>query len=218
MADSSTVNNEENFSIQTMLVAYFGLYSFGYQYLVKQLQTHKKEVLSLYEVIGVIEVCISEASYRKSLSYYCHPTFTSENDINFVDTVHPLLEDPIPNSHNISNKIILTGTNASGKSTFSRALALNTIIGQQINTCLAKSFTYKRCYVYTSMNLKDDLLQGNRFFVSEVKSLKKLIDRIDIHEYSMIFLDELFKGTNTTERIAASLAILQYLYHKNVFV
>lgn len=205
-------------SIVTIINAYFGLYGFAYQALVRLFDRNKEQALDLYDVIGYIELCISTASYRVSVDYYCKPVFTEDTAIDFEKIVHPLLKQPVPNSCKISNKIMITGSNASGKSTFAKTLAVNAIMGQLFNTCLANKFVYKPCTVLTSMNIQDDITVGDSFYVAEVKSLKRLMDEASAPGYPMLFMDEIFKGTNVVERIAAASVILKRLAVDNCFI
>lgn len=204
--------------LMVLVSAYFGLYAFCFRFFVSLFTKYRKEVLQLYETIGFIELAISVASYRNTLDYYCHPTFTEDTELVFCEIVHPLLKHPVSNSHTIKNKVLITGSNASGKSTFSKTIAVNVILGQTINTCLAKSFQFQACSVFTSMNLKDDILTGDSFYVAEVKSLKRLLEEADKPPYTMLFLDELFKGTNVVERIASASVILKKLAENNCFI
>lgn len=205
-------------SLMMIITSYFGLYGLAYHAMVRMFQKHRTEALALYKGIGFIELCISTASYRKSLDFYCTPSFSDENKVCFEGIVHPLLKTPVPNTHDIGNKVLITGSNASGKSTFARTLAVNTILGQLLNTCLAKKYTLRRCTVYTSMNLKDDITTGDSFYVAEVKSLKRLLEVAVSAEYPMLFLDEIFKGTNMVERIAAASIILERFAGADCFI
>ena len=67
--------------------------------------------------------------------------------------------------------------------------------------------------VYTSMANADDVLSGDSYFMAELKSIRRLFD-IETHMPVYCFIDEIFKGTNTTERIAASESVLSYLNHQ----
>lgn len=201
-----------------LIVAYFGLYAVVYRMLVGLFTKNRKQTLALYEAVGYIELCISIASYRASLPYYCTPSFCEGSGVEFEDMVHPLLKKPVPNSHVTGNKLLITGSNTSGKSTFARTLAVNTVLGQLINTCLAVKFIFRPSVVYTSMNLKDDILAGDSFYVAEVKSLKRLMNEAAAPEYSMLFLDEIFKGTNRVERISAASVVLKDLAAQDCFV
>lgn len=118
----------------------------------------------------------------------------------------------------MGNKVLITGSNASGKSTFARTLAINAIFGQLFNTCLAKSFSFKPCAVYSSMNLKDDIVTGDSFYMAEIKSLKRLLKIAESKEYAMIFMDEMFKGTNMIERISAASIILKKFADLDCFI
>lgn len=196
-------------SLMMILVSYFCLYGYGYYVMIQLFKKYRNEAIELYETIGYIELCISIASYRESLTYYCQPSLSKTNQVEFEEIIHPLLKDPVPNAHVIGNKILVTGSNASGKSTFARTLAVNVILGQLFNTCLAKSFRFKSCDVYSSMNLKDDIISGDSFYMAEIKSLKRLLKIAESSKYAMIFMDEMFKGTNVVERIAAASIILR---------
>lgn len=205
-------------SLMMIITSYFSLYGYAYCAMVRMFQKYRKEALKLYETIGYIELCISTASYRESLPYYCQPTFNNDSKVYFEEIIHPLLREPVPNSRSIGNKILITGSNASGKSTFARTLAINTIFGQLFNMCLAKSYTFKPCHVYSSMNLKDDIVTGDSFYMAEIKSLKRLIKIAESPEYAMIFMDEMFKGTNMIERIAAASIILKKFAGLDCFI
>ena len=91
-----------------------------------------------------------------------------------------------------------------------KAVALNLILAQSIQTATAHSFIYQPGYVMTSMANADDVLSGDSYFMSELKSIRRLFNT---HQCNKIycFIDEIFKGTNTTERIAASESVLSYL-------
>jgi DNA mismatch repair ATPase MutS len=128
---------------------------------------------------------------------------------------HPLIDDAVTNSLEIKRNIILTGSNASGKSTFVKAVAINAILGQSIFTCTGKRVVLPDTGVRTSMAVRDDVLSGESYFMREIKYLKRMIKE-SIGERPMIFcIDEILRGTNTAERIAASISILDYLADKN---
>lgn len=205
-------------SLMMIITSYFSLYGYAYFIMVKLFQKYRSEALKLYETIGYIELCISIASYRESLPYYCLPNFNDNDKVTFEEIVHPLLKEPIPNTRSMGNKVLITGSNASGKSTFARTLAINAIFGQLFNTCLAKSFSFKPCAVYSSMNLKDDIVTGDSFYMAEIKSLKRLLKIAESKEYAMIFMDEMFKGTNMIERISAASIILKKFADLDCFI
>jgi DNA mismatch repair ATPase MutS len=148
------------------------------------------------------------------LSNFCIPEFKEDNSIEFDGIYHPLLEKAVLNNGKISRNSIVTGPNASGKSTFIKALAVNSILAQTINTCTASKYCINRSLVMTSMAVRDSLIQGDSYFITEIKSLKRVLDKMDKIPVTC-FIDEILRGTNTIERIAASSCILRHLSEKD---
>ena len=180
---------------------------------------YQEEVMTCYDYISILDNHYSIAMYQHTLTHYCYPKINNNiNGLQMKSIIHPLLdeENAIANTIDISNHILLTGSNASGKSTFMKAVALNLILAQSIQTATAHSFIYQPGYVMTSMANADDVLSGDSYFMSELKSIRRLFNT---HQCNKIycFIDEIFKGTNTTERIAASESVLSYLDNQKAY-
>ncbi len=171
---------------------------------------HVKELDALYRSIGRLDVLVSTLSFRKSLPNYCLPHFRQQTSVSAEDIVHPLLQNGVANNIRFCRGVLLTGSNASGKSTFIKALAINAIMAQSINTCTAASFALPRARVISSMALRDNLSDGESYFVVEVKSFRRILQAVN-HSPCLCFVDEILRGTNTIERIAASTAVLKSL-------
>jgi len=172
---------------------------------------HQEELLQCYDYISTLDNHYSLVMYRRTLHTYCEPSIIKDKQqITFSNLLHPLLTEAVPNSLNIKHNILLTGSNASGKSTFMKAAATNLILAQTLNTATAEAFSYKPGLVYTSMANTDDILSGDSYFMTELKSIRRLFN-IKNNQLVYCFIDEIFKGTNTTERIAASESVLNYL-------
>lgn len=125
---------------------------------------------------------------------------------------HPLLEQPVKNSISAKRGVLLTGSNASGKSTFLKTAALNVILAQTIHTCMADAYRAPLFYVYSSMTLRDDIEGGESYYIVEIKALKRILDAAAAGKRPVLcFVDEVLRGTNTVERIAASTQILKSL-------
>lgn len=180
---------------------------------------YQEEVMACYDYMSILDNHYSIAMYQHTLTHYCYPKIN--NNINGLQTksiIHPLLdeENAIANTIDISNHILLTGSNASGKSTFMKAVALNLILAQSIQTATAHSFIYQPGYVMTSMANADDVLSGDSYFMSELKSIRRLFNTYQCNKI-YCFIDEIFKGTNTTERIAASESVLSFLDNQKAY-
>ena len=121
---------------------------------------------------------IAIASFRKSLPQWCCPSLQSDGAISVEEISHPLMADAIPNDFVLKKGVVLTGANASGKSTFMKAVAINVILAQTINTCVAKNMKMPAIQVMTSMALRDDVLQGESYYMREIKYLKRMLDEL----------------------------------------
>jgi len=183
----------------------------NYNRFMKTIKERSEEFHALYRAFGEIDMSICIASFRQSLPGYALPEFCEDRGIEFEEIYHPLIPAPVANTGIVKNDSIITGSNASGKSTFIKALAINGILAQTINTCAAKRYMARFSLIVTSMVLRDDLAGGESYFIVEIKSLKRILDLV--REYPCTcFIDEILRGTNTVERIAASAAVLEYLH------
>ena len=177
-----------------------------------------EDIKNIYEFIGEVDSCIAIASYRKSLDYCSKPVFRNSagsRPLNFKEIYHPLIEEPISNSCEIQKSILITGSNASGKSTFLKTIAINAIMAQTIYTCLASEYESSFFKIYTSMALRDDIIGNDSYYIVEIKSLKRIMESIDDRIACLCVIDEILRGTNTIERISASSEVLNYLAQRN---
>lgn len=178
---------------------------------VREAGSHMAEFEFLVEEIGRMESAIAVASYRELFPEHAVPTLHEAGEVRFCaeDMYHPLIADPVSNSIDMNRCVLLTGSNASGKSTFLKTAALQAILAQTVHTSLAK--TYEACFfrVFSSMALRDDLVSEESYYMVEIRSLKRILDRMDGDVPVFCCVDEVLRGTNTVERIAASSQILR---------
>ncbi|WP_049283943.1 MutS-related protein [Staphylococcus argenteus] len=183
----------------------------------KSYTTHMKELKNCFDYIAELDNHYSLAMYRRTLDVYTEPRIDeTKNSIEFTELTHPLISDAIANDFSLSQNILLTGSNASGKSTFMKAIAINLILAKTTHTVTATKFVYQPGNVFTSMANADSVLSGDSYFMAELKSIKRIVN-ISGNQNIYCFIDEIFKGTNTTERIAASESVLSFLNQKPNF-
>lgn len=186
---------------------------------LKEMQRKREELEKLTETLGILDAMIAAASYREYLPYYCIPQFTDGRhaaSMDVTDLYHPLIANPVANSIYADGGILVTGSNASGKSTFLKNVAINMILAQSIHTSLSHSYRASMCKVMTSMALHDDLQSGESYYIVEIKSLKRILEESRKEVSVLCIVDEVLRGTNTIERIAASSQVLAYLRNPRV--
>lgn len=180
---------------------------------IKELETKRTSIITLFDYVGNIDSSISIASLRADNLKTCQPVFNSSGKkVSFKNIYHPLIENCVENDLSISNKsILITGSNMSGKSTFLRTFMMNSILAQTIYTCFAEEFTSPILKQYSSIRIDDNLFEGKSYYLQEVNTMASLIAEVNSPNQNLFVLDEVFKGTNTIERISAAKAILSYL-------
>ena len=191
------------------------LFLFG---VLKKLDTKREQIEDVFCFVGEIDSLLSIASLRNGLDKFCLPTIRDTN-ISVSKIYHPLIHDCITNDIDVLDKsILLTGSNMSGKTSFIRAIGINMITGLTINTCFADSITIPRYRIYSAIRISDDLMNDKSYYFEEVLTIKAMIERSANGKHNLFLLDEIFKGTNTIERISAGKAVLSKLSRNNNMV
>lgn len=186
-----------------------------------ELNRHLKDVDVLISQVGAVETAICIGAFRASLKNgWCRPqAFPAASGglfIHMEEGYHPLVEEPVKNSIHARRGVLLTGSNASGKSTFLKTVAINAVMAQTIHTCAADRYEAGFFRIYSSMALRDDIESGESYYIVEIKSLKRILDASRQGPAVLCFVDEVLRGTNTVERIAASTQILKSLAGRNM--
>jgi MutS-like protein len=184
-----------------------------YAFTVEELRRKREKVIALYEGLGYLDAAISIASLRYGYVKYTTPKFYDRVKIGrFRRVYHPLLEQPVANDLLVNSKgILITGSNMSGKSTFIRTVGVNVILAQTIHTCFAEEYVAPFLIVKASMGAADSLIESKSHYFAEVERVRLLVDSVGSGRQCLFLLDEMFRGTNTIERVAAAKAVLEYL-------
>lgn len=178
----------------------------------KHIEKERKSLIAIFEYVGLIDTLLSVSKMREHAPYYCIPNITEgDYQLELQDIYHPLIENCVSNSLSLNDtSYLVLGSNMSGKTSFIRTIGLNVIIAQTLNTSFAKQMSLSKQYVQSVIAVNDNLTAGHSYFLSEVLRVRNVIDNTG-KGANLILLDELFKGTNTIERIAAALAVLKFL-------
>ncbi len=187
--------------------------------LAQNLQDKKAAIRNIFEYVGDIDAAISVASLRAGAAT-CTPRFNAAKKYLSAKAIrHPLIENCVINDISIEGKgILITGSNMSGKTTFLRTLMINSLLAQTIYTCFAGEFVSPFLKPFSSIRIDDSLLEAKSYFLEEVSVVSGLLRESVSGNQNLFVLDEVFKGTNTTERVAAAKAILAYLNSENNIV
>jgi DNA mismatch repair ATPase MutS len=185
--------------------------------LLNSIEKHEHQLKQIATMIGFVDAMISVASYRAQLGSFVEPTFmTSAPFLKIEEARHPLLNEPVPSSISVeSGGVLITGSNMSGKTTFLKTIGVNAVLAQTINTCLAKEYRATFFHVKTLIGRKDNIIEGKSYYLDEINALLRIINALEKDIPCLCLLDEIFRGTNSVERISASAEVLLYLGRQN---
>jgi MutS domain V len=202
-----------NFIKSFFLVELFTFYS-----LINELQNKQSYINKLFSFVGSLDVAISIASLKINKTT-CLPQFIEPSkQLVATNCYHPLIINCTTNSIQVNNKsVLITGSNMAGKTTFLRTILINSILAQTLHICFANEMQLPIVKQFSSIKINDNLLNNASYFFEEVNSMSLLVDATLLHQ-NLFVLDEVFKGTNTVERIAAAKSILSYLNKQNNIV
>ena len=201
---------------------FFHLDLISFDRMLSAAQGEEDTVAELLGLLGGLDAACAAAGFRVSLPAWTAGELREQHlsadkepknaSLRAEGLYHPLLEHPVPNNISANGGNLLTGSNASGKSTFLKSLALAAILGQSLATVPANVYAAPFYRVLTSMALSDNLKGGESYFIVEIRSLKRILDAANAGGAPVLgIVDEVLRGTNTIERIAASSEILRTL-------
>ena len=196
------------FEVGYLLKCYYSLhsvaeYKFGLQYAVS-FEGYRSNLESLSEQVGQGSIHFGAFVNGKTV---------------FKNQHYPTHTDSVLNSVNLKKNLIITGPNASGKTTQLKTTAINIIFSQQFGLGFYKSASLTPyTHIHSYLNIPDTSGRDS-LFQAEARRCKEILDIIDSEEESRHFciFDELFSGTNADEATSASFGFLKYLQkRKNV--
>ncbi|MFX1340557.1 MAG: DNA mismatch repair protein MutS, partial [Promethearchaeota archaeon] len=177
-------------------------------------------ILETARNIAVIDVlaCFAEISEKNN---YCRPIINDENKIIIKEGRHPVVEQInitekfIPNDCYLDPEsdqlLIITGPNMAGKSTYLRQVALICIIAQMGCFVPAKSATLGIIdHIFTRIGASDDLARKLSTFMIEMTETAKILNYAT--PKSLIIIDELGRGTSTSDGQSIAMATLEKLH------
>ncbi|MCX7551072.1 MutS-related protein [Xanthomarina sp. F2636L] len=180
---------------------------------------YKTTVANWFEVVSFFDAYNTLGNYAFNHPDYVFPEIVENSTvIEAVDLGHPLLDKNkrVDSNLDIHNQefFIVTGANMAGKSTFLRTVSLHIVMANAGLPVCAKSSKYAPVKLITSMRTSDSLTDDSSYFFSELTRLKFIVDEISKEPY-FIILDEILKGTNSTDKAIGSRKFVEKLVASN---
>lgn len=195
-----------------LIKAYFVLEPITLFNTLERLEERKAHIEKLYIYVANTDTALSTIAIRNQLPTWCRPHFEDNDSLDIKGIYHPLIEEPVSNNLALAGKsILLTGSNMSGKTTFIRTVGLSALCANAINTCFCETYQAPALHVSSAIRIADDLMSDKSYFQEEMLVVKSMLEESEHGGRRLFLLDELMKGTNALERVAAGKAILDQL-------
>jgi hypothetical protein len=186
----------------------------------RNLRRHRDTLAQVFLEVGSLDAHIAIASWLARIRAHCSPTITAEKTIELTDAFHPLLAAPVANSIALREQsALVVGSNMAGKTTFIKMVGANIILGRTVGVCFAASAVIPGSNVVASIRAEHSIESGKSHFFAELERILSFVQRAERDAQGVFLIDELFRGTNTPERVAAGKAVLESLgAHAQVLV
>ncbi|BDU77452.1 MutS-related protein [Mesoterricola sediminis] len=185
---------------------------------VPALRRDREELLALLEALGSLDAAMGLVRYLDGIPEgHVEPVFTPDREVEIAGAYHPLLSRPVPNDLALRNRsCLITGSNMAGKTTFIKTIGINILLGQTLHFCLARRARLSRLQVQSSIWRSDHLEAGQSYYLAEVDRLREFVEVEPGSPPKVLLIDEIFRGTNTLERLAAATAVLWHLQQQHL--
>lgn len=184
---------------------------FQYAHWLKQYQ---EIVPEWFDVLAKFESLMSLSVLKIDQFDVVLPHIQDQKVLDFEDLRHPLIDPQqvVGNDFSMNEPLcVITGSNMSGKTTFMRSIGLNLVLAYAGGFVFAKSMTCTPMHIMTSMRIKDNVEEGVSTFYGELLRIKAMITFSQKHQPMICLIDEIFKGTNSLDRIAGAKATIEKL-------
>ncbi len=175
---------------------------------------------NLFRIVGRLDAFQGFAIALAGYPSIRVPELKAGRSFSLLDVQHPLVNNPVCNSiEGTGNSLLLTGTNMAGKTTFIKTLAVNLLLAQTLGVCLARKAVLPPARVRTMIAREDIIGSGQSYFYFEASELLRMLqDAEHSGQEHWFVLDEIFRGTNALERVAAGSAVLNHLNNHGLVI
>jgi DNA mismatch repair ATPase MutS len=168
------------------------------------------------DVVKEIEVIVSLGTFAFNNEDLIFPKTNTSRTLHAIGMGHPLIaaSERVVNDVTLNENesiLIITGANMAGKSTFLRTLGVNVVLALAGAPVCANEFDCPLIEIRSGMRTADSLKDHQSYFYAELNRLKSIVDELKTGKHLLILLDEILKGTNSTDKQAGSIALVKQL-------
>ncbi|MDL2211271.1 hypothetical protein LJB88_00125 [Erysipelotrichaceae bacterium OttesenSCG-928-M19] len=169
-------------------------------------QSLGKNINEYLELFYEMEVLLSLGVIEQTKEIVTSSSVTLETKpkLEICQIYHPLIAEDrvIANDFSCTQQTtLITGSNMSGKTTFIRCLGINLVLAYAGASVCATTFKTSYLTIFTSIRVEDNLNDGISTFYAEIQRIKQMIEALNKQQPMLCLIDEIFKGTNSEDRI-----------------
>ena len=163
-------------------------------------------------LLADLEADLALARHVRARARFCWAQEGGARHWSLDAMVHPLLDGAMPLSLRLDGRgVFISGQNAIGKSTLLRGVGLNLISARAFGFCYAQAASVPMLPLYSSMQNEDSLDGGESLYIAELRRARELLALAGSGAPALFLIDEIFRGTNHLESVAAAAAVLHTL-------
>ncbi len=169
------------------------------------------------------DAMLSFATFHYNHSDYAFAEMTDQLKVVAKGIGHPLIPplECVTNSFDLGNPaglMLITGANMAGKSTFLRSVGVNFILGLNGSPVCASYWSTPMAALRTGMRTADSLQEHQSYFYAELNRLHSIIEELRVGKPMLLLLDEILKGTNSTDKQLGSRELIKQLIQQKALV
>jgi DNA mismatch repair ATPase MutS len=203
-----------------------GLFLYDFQILnklEKWREENANELPHWLESLGEWDSLLSLATLHYNYPNYTFAKINNALVLESRDMGHPLIPDKsrVTNNFDLGKPAkvwLITGANMAGKSTFLRSLGANFVLGSIGSPVCASYWVQPLVAMRSGMRTTDSLQEHQSYFYAELHRLQSIMEELRSGKSMIILLDEILKGTNSTDKQAGSRELLQQLKDQHALV
>ncbi|MBE3028443.1 DNA mismatch repair protein MutS [Janthinobacterium sp. GW458P] len=170
-------------------------------------------------LLADLEADLALARHLRGRAQFCWAQDAGARQLSFEAMVHPLLDGAVPLSLYLDGRgAFISGQNAIGKSTLLRGVGLNLISARAFGFCYAQAASVPLLPLYSSMQNEDTFDGGESLYIAELRRARELLALAEGAAPALFLIDEIFRGTNHLESVAAAAAVLHTLAARNLVI
>lgn len=184
---------------------------------------HQQKAFEWFDALAEMDALIGFGRFAFNNTVATYPKVKAHPfGIQASSLGHPLISTSkrVDNNFDCTGKpkvVVVTGANMAGKSTFLRTIAANLILAHNGAPVCANDFTFTPCSIVSSINIHDSLANNESYFYAELKRINQIIEQVSENPKTLVFFDEILRGTNPNDKQLGSIGLTKKLIKLNTF-